>query len=408
VAIRRNTFARDLAGLQTSLRKAVGATSALQVLFSGTHTYLVLATNNAEMRDGTGSALEVGTITTHDGALTLDSFTPASDLALNAAKVPVTGDLAARWGFLQPNQEWRNLNVSPQFDLSAELAASMWRAQTGQAIEGVVDVDIGFLAEVLQVTGPITAGGMTVDASDVQHTLMESQYAGRSVLDPAYDSRQDRLGALAAATFKALNAPSISLAGLAEAFQKAAAGRHVLLWAADPRIEADWTVGGVAGVLAPDGVIVGLVNRGGNKLDPYQSVVAHLTVAAGRRSTKVTVAVTVTNQVASSAPSYANGGLYYPPGEYVGYVALDAPGWADPIQVSGLTDLVAAGLDGGAQVLAGQVKIPSGGSITVRYSFVVNAGHGSLTIEPSARIPPIRWTTSAGSLSDASAHQIRW
>ena len=53
-------------------------------------------------------------------------------------RVPLSGDVADRWGWLAPNREWRNLASSPRFDANAELAAQMWKASTGQDVDGVL------------------------------------------------------------------------------------------------------------------------------------------------------------------------------------------------------------------------------------------------------------------------------
>ena len=69
-------------------------------------------------------------------------MTPTSSLILPPGAVTVTGDLAARWGWLMPGVDWRNLGLTPQFDVNGSLAAQMWKANTGQSVDGVLAIDV--------------------------------------------------------------------------------------------------------------------------------------------------------------------------------------------------------------------------------------------------------------------------
>ena len=57
-----------------------------------------------------------------------------------------------------------------------------------------------------------------------------------------------------------------------------------------PAAETAWAVDGVAGQLQDDSMLVGLVNRGGNKLDQYTTMAVHLQVSgAGHEDVTLTV-----------------------------------------------------------------------------------------------------------------------
>ncbi len=86
----------------------------------------------------------------------LSGVQPTVDIPVPAGKVTPTGDLAARWGWLKPGQDWRNLGLTPQFDVNGPLAAQMWEAETGQHVDGVLAVDVEALHQLLEVTGPVT------------------------------------------------------------------------------------------------------------------------------------------------------------------------------------------------------------------------------------------------------------
>jgi hypothetical protein len=406
LASKRATFVTDLDKLQAGVHQATGATAALADLLQGPRTYLVLAANNAEMRDGSGMFLEAGTISTADGKLTLGTFTPTSELALPAPLVNVTGDLAARWGFQHPNMEWRNLALSPQFDLNASLAAQMWEAQMHQHVDGVIAVDIGALQDILTVVGPVSSGGFSVNADDVEKVLLHDQYVGIGPSDPNYSQRHEELGVLASAAFDALQQPGIALPRLATELSQAVDGRHLLMWAADPTIESDWVAAQASGRLGSDDVLLGVINQSGNKLDPYLGVTSRLTEQPQGADTAVTVAVTIRNNPPSTTASYIDGGASYPAGTYVTTVALDIPKAAGDATVSG--PLVAAGSDGTSTVLAVHEELAAYQQTTVTFHFVLAGHHGRLRIDPSARIPPTQWTALGQQFTDEDAHTIIW
>ena len=104
---------------------------------------------------------------------------PTAEIPAARGAVPVTGDLEANWGWLQPGVDWRNLGLTPQFDVNGPLAARMWQAVTGQRVDGVMAVDVATLQQFLQVTGPVTLpDGTSLNAGDVVQYLTHDQYAG--------------------------------------------------------------------------------------------------------------------------------------------------------------------------------------------------------------------------------------
>src|SRR5207302_706399 len=78
-------------------------------LLTGPRTYLVFAANNAEMRAGSGMFLSVGQFITRDGSVRLTGMGTVNDVAIPPGAVPLQGDLAGRWGWLKPQNDWRNL-----------------------------------------------------------------------------------------------------------------------------------------------------------------------------------------------------------------------------------------------------------------------------------------------------------
>src|SRR5439155_12845771 len=132
-------------------------------LLGGPHRYLVFAANNSEMRAGSGMFLSVGVMTTSNGTIELSDMEPTGDLPVPPGKVPISGDLAARWGWIKPTEDFRNLMVSPRFDLMAPLAAQMWQAVGRPPVDGVLALDPIMLRAMLAATGPVDVNGLHID-----------------------------------------------------------------------------------------------------------------------------------------------------------------------------------------------------------------------------------------------------
>jgi len=95
----------------------------LRSFLAGPTTYLVLASNNAEMRAG-GMVLQAGTLHADGGKLTAGSFFSASDLTLKKT-VAVPPEIQSLYGFLDPGKDWRNTGSSPNFPIVAPMYVAM-------------------------------------------------------------------------------------------------------------------------------------------------------------------------------------------------------------------------------------------------------------------------------------------
>ena len=323
-----NTFLDDLTQIRTTLARTSEAASAAATILQGPGTYLLLAGNNAEMRSGSGAFEEAGTITTVNGNLHLSDMVPTYSLTLPVGTVPVGGDLEARWGWLLPGTDFRNLGLTPQFDVNGPLAASMWKASTGQSVDGVLAIDVGGLQDLLDVTGPVTtSSGQVVTASNVEQLLLHDQYVGETYTSDS-SARTDELATLASATLHALENRPFKLHAMADALSSAAEGRHVLLWSADTRTEAAWSGAGVAGQLQPSSIMADIINRGGNKLDQYLTENVSLKLTAKGTGTAGTLTMTYTNKTPPGQSPFIAGpypglGLQY--GEYLGIATVNLP-----------------------------------------------------------------------------------
>jgi hypothetical protein len=407
----RATFANDLTQVRTTLARTSAAATETADLLQGPATYLLLAANNAEMRSGSGAFLEAGIVTTADGRLHLANMVPTADLALPPGAVPVGGDLEARWGSFLPGVDWRNLGLTPQFEVNAPLAARMWQADTGQHVDGVLAIDVQSLQEILGVTGPVTtSSGQVVSAANVVQFLLHDQYVGESYGN-ASGQRVDQLSSLASATLNALENRPYSLRSMVNALSAAAAGRNVLVWSADPRAQDVWSKVGIGGQLTSSSLMATVINRGGNKLDPYLTVTSSLRLETNGNSTDGRLTLKMANHTPPGQSQFIAGpypGLDTNYGEYVGIAAVNLPGYVRHVSTPSARSVVTSGPEGPTLLEATSVDIPAGATRTVTYDFVLPEAHGTVTVLPSARIPSVMWHANSTYFEDNQSHTVSW
>jgi hypothetical protein len=364
----RSRFETRLGDVRHAIDQLQAASHGLVDFLRGPSHYLVLAGNNAEMRVGSGTFLQIGMLTVHNGSLHLDAMRSVGAYPVPAGAVPLTGDLAGRWAFLNPNVEWRNLGASPQFPSQAELATRMWRAATGRAVDGVLALDVVALKDLLLATGPVhLTDGTTMSADQVLGDVMLRQYLGLAGY-PDQSTRRDRLSEIAHGALANLNRGGWHAADLVDQLRGAARGRHLLAWSDHASEQAGWTAAGIDGAVAPDAVLVGLHNRGGNKLDQFMTVRGAVSTRPAPAGWAVTLRLGLANVAPPTGlPQYVEGP--YPgsvgaaAGLYQAFAVFELPQFAGSIhvEVGGRpAPPVTAGPDGPSQVVAVYVQVPRG------------------------------------------------
>ena len=376
---------------------------------TGDSRYLVAAANNSEMRAGSGMFLQLGVLETGGGALRLADVRTVTQYDIPPGSVPLEGDLAARWGGLHPNDEWRQLMLSPRFDVQAPLAARMWEAGGRPPVDGVLVLDPVAFSGLLQATGPVDVDGRSVGAGSVVRDLLYDQYIRYSEEDRR--RRREDLGGLARAAFDALDRGGWSVADLVRGLQPVVDGRHVLAWSARPEEQADWAAAGVDGALGPDSLLVALSSRTGNKLDYFQRVTSDLALATTGEETVVTLRVTLHNTVPTGQPPYVSGdneGTGAGEGGYLGIFTVNVPGAARNVRIDGVEDLAVAGPDGPTQVVAFRLLVRRDETRELVVRFELPGAAGDLRVEPSARVPAIEWTAAGRKWTDSGPRLVSW
>jgi hypothetical protein len=400
----------DVGSARASLRTAAEGLHGLANVLQGPRRYLLLGANNAEMRAGSGMFLSIGTIETAGGSVRVGPLRPSGDLTLPGAGVPPDGDLRERWDWLQPGREWRNLATTPRFDVTAPLAVRMWESLTGERLDGALALDVPLLAAVLRATGPVAVRDGVVDDKTVVDRLLRDQYHGLDVNDPQAE-RRDELGAMAAAVVGALEKGDYSPFRLATALAEAGRGRHVLAWSATPEEQRTWEKAGVDGALDPRSLAVSVLNRGGNKLDPFLAIEAGLDLRPASDATEVTVRVKVANHTPAGLPPYIAGP--HPrsgvgEGDYLGIVAVNLPGAATDVALDGARALSSSGADGPTDLVAAPLLLSRGQETTISVRFRLPLSERSIEVVPSARVPAIPWEAGTQRWHDDAPKLVSW
>lgn len=404
-----------LADLDDLLGRGESFARSVRALFADAD-HLLLAANNAEMRAGSGMFLQVGMLEGGDGTITPGPLTPAEELRLPPGAVeagsPAYDEL---WGFLRPTVEWRNLGASPRFDVTAELAARMWAARGNPPPTGVLAVDPHALRALLAATGPVTVDGMTVGSDDVVGYLLNGQYAGMgaSTYQAAQAERRDRLGGIVDAAFGALETADVDPVTLVQGLRDAVRGRHLLAWSPDPDLQAGWRAMDMAGELDADSLLVSVLNRGANKLDPFLEVSSELSFASRDDETwSGVVDVVVRNAVPDGQVRYVAGPWDVVPGseaygDYIGILSVNLPGAARNAGIDGVPSLEVASPDGPVLAIASKLRLAQGEERRFRVTFELPRSVESVVVEPDARPQHVRWRAAGREWADGQRHRVQ-
>jgi hypothetical protein len=84
------------------------------------------------------------------------------------------------------------------------------------------------------------------------------------------------------------------------------------------------------------------------------------------------------------------------------------PGYVRHLSTSSPHTVVTSGPEGPTLLVANSVDIPAGSTQTVTYRFELPEAHGTLTVVPSTRIPPVSWTFGGTTFTDQIAHTLTW
>jgi len=391
----------ELARMRSGLENGAIAARGLHSFLAGPTSYLVLAANNAEMRAG-GMVLQVGVLRTLGGRVGTGAFVSTGDLVLKSP-VPLPTEIQRLYGWLDPGSEWRNTGSSPNFPAVAPIYADMSRRTLLGKVDGAIQLDVPGLRALLEVVGPVTVGGRSFDASNVERLIMHDLY---TKFGTDQIQRRHEFSKLGRATFRALTTRGWDPRVLIKALTKSAAGRHLMLWSNRPLEQEAWRRLGVDGSLERNGLMVTIQNHAGNKLDWFLRPSVDVQEKKLKDGfTRVTLEIHIPNPTPPKESIYVLGdGAIVPPGAYRALVAAYLPGWATNVEITGTPTLL-FGQDGRMRVIGGRLDIAAGATVIVRVAFDAPP-NARADLLPSGRFRPIKFRVAGRVLDDDSRRSI--
>lgn len=276
VSSARDSVASELRRLDGDLE---GASRAIQLALpmlgeTGPQRYFIGFLNEAESRGGGGIPGAYAIAVADHGQITFEHFGTDTELAGVRADVNLGQDFDARYSQDDPAGVIQNSNISPDFSYAGRIWAGMWRAKTGERVDGAISVDPTALGYMLKVTGPARLqDGTVVTARNVVSLTQKTQYtrfASTSQGDKA--KRKAYLVSFARSVSTRLTQGG-DVNKLVKALSHAAQERRLVVWNSRSSLEAQLRAANWAGTLGNSfgtpltGFVVN--NAAGSKLDYY-------------------------------------------------------------------------------------------------------------------------------------------
>lgn len=195
-----------------------------------TRTYLILAQTNAELRPSGGMPGSWGTMTVTNGAVVIQEFDSGA-AEMGWFDQPVV-DLTAEERSLFTDKLGRvpqDVNFTPDFPRTGQIAQAMWSAHTGVTVDGVIAIDPVFLQNMLAVTGGVTLpDGNVMDGTNTAQFLLSDVYAQQSVSD-----QDEYFNMAASAAFEHIMQNSNNPKAFMSALTDSITNGHLLMWSAN-------------------------------------------------------------------------------------------------------------------------------------------------------------------------------
>ncbi|WP_240341947.1 DUF4012 domain-containing protein [Arthrobacter sp. Alg241-R88] len=367
--------------------------------------YLLLIQNNAESRASGGIPGAVAVLSVDQGKLTLESQTSASALGKFSPAIAVEAQQQLIYS-RRPGLYMQDVNLTPDFPTTADLAKRMWETRMGGSLDGVVSIDPVALSYILDATGVVhlsdplllTLAGerlpTELNSGNLVRTLLSDVYAEISEpqLQDAY------FAGVAHEVFDALSKGTSDPKGLIVSLTRSVDEGRLRVWSnttEEQDVLASYALGGsITGVSVSPAEFGVYFNDGtGAKMDYYvKRTVQLLKECAKDGYEETTVRVTSVNSApadaATSLPTYVTGGGTYgvPPGSVQTNIVAYGPVQAnvETAKLDGEKTQFAPYVHSNRPVGVVAVQLAPGESRTVEFTFGKIVQH----VEPNLVVTP--------------------
>lgn len=383
--------------------------SGLRRLLTGPSRYLVLAANNAEMRGGAGMPLSGGVVTIQNGDIEFGSFVQLAPQVFPRPEFDYPEGWKYAYGRWSYGQNYLETAVSPNFGTTGPLYAAMAPNAGFGEVDGVLEIDVVALRELIKVIGPVELDGVTYDESNIEQQILNENYLKFATIEGDRENRVQLQSALATRIFDAFKERDIPVADLAFAMRTAAQGRHLLAYSKDAAVQDLWTSIGADGELIPPSLMVTVQNVAANKLDWYIDPQVVLNVLPGTDGYwKARLTVIIHNpEVERTSPQVDGTYDGLTNGRHRAFVAVYLPENAVNIRTLDVP-FSEFGIDPPLNMVGKRIEIARGETARAALEFSLPEETVAALIVPSGRVRPITYTVNGFSVPDTSIFPVFW
>lgn len=143
----------------------------------GTRNYVIAAQTPSEARSGGGLIGSLGSMTTDDGQIKVNSFHPNTDF-IDLARGGTYEEQAIFSGPLKFNFDIRDLSANPDFSHVATAVKQRWQlSRYATPVDGVMMIDPVFIQEMIKISGEVRLpGGMILNGGNTAEFFMNGIY----------------------------------------------------------------------------------------------------------------------------------------------------------------------------------------------------------------------------------------
>lgn len=419
----------QLLSLRDGLNSAADAARLLPAMMGerSPRHYLLLVQNNAESRSTGGIPGALAVITLDNGKLSLDSQTSASAMGAFNPLIKVDAEQRAIYSG-RLGKFMQDVNLTPDFPTAAQTAQAMWKAKTGEQLDGVLSIDPVALSYILDATGPVrisnaplgeVAGGghlpTELTTKNVVSTLLSDVY--KKIPEPGLQDVY--FAGVAQGVFSKISAPDTDSKKLIDGLTRGTSEGRILVWSSSPKeqaiIEKNPLSGSISGPSISSAQFGVYFNDGtGAKMDYYVKRTVQLVTQCPRDDylqikVRVTSTNTAPNDAATSLPDYVTGGGAFgiPEGTVQTNIVAYGPVQAhvESVMADGKKISFASQLHSGRPVGTVTVALPPGKSSTVEFLFdkIVQDSQPQLFVTPTVQpVKDVRQATSTKTCLPAS------
>ena len=299
---KRTKFLDQITKLDTQLTKAQEAASNLPAMLGaeGTRRYFVGFLTNAEARSTGGFLGAYGILRADHGHLSFERFGTNADLKPAAKPVVDLGNqFSLNYDYARTAQTWTESTIDPHYPEVGAIWVGLWKAQTGEQLDGAIATDPSGLSHLLAVTGPVlTTSGDIVTADNVVPLVENLAYSKFG--DANQMGRKLFLLDVASHVSHALLSQGGDAGGLVDALKGAARDHRIRVFASrkvEQQLILDTPVSGELPKRGRPLAYLVLNNAAANKMEYYlQRAVTYIPTHCGKPAEiKITLTNTLTD-----------------------------------------------------------------------------------------------------------------